>query len=79
MKKEIHDPHVECDHCFMKGMSFRRVDIVKVIFIGRTEDMLRHYHVCENCGNEFRTDDERSINLRIRMVMLKYFQKFEEL
>lgn len=78
MHKQIHDPDEMCDSCYVIGMTFKCITIVKVIFNGSTSEMPIHYHLCENCGNEFRSPNERSLNLRVRLVMLKYFQKFRE-
>lgn len=79
MQKTHNDEEIQCPECNIIGMSYRHVDMMKAIFVGSVNEMPRYYHVCENCGNNFRTDDERVRNLFLRLIFRKYYEKFEEL
>lgn len=79
MQKRHNDENLQCPECNMVGMTYRTVFLHKAIFANGAKELPRHSHVCENCGNEFRTEDERIMNLRLRLIFRSYYFKYEEL
>lgn len=79
MKKIVNDLNEQCPECDIVGMTCARIDRIPAMFVGHIKAIPRHYHECENCGKNFRVQGERIMNLHVRNIFLRYFQKFEEL
>ena len=79
VKNKHNDEHEQCPECNIVGMTYSSLRPTSAIIVGGIRSIPRHYHECENCGKEFRTEGERIMNLHVHTIFLKYFQKFEKL
>lgn len=76
-RKTIHKPELQCSECNVVGMCFSSFDYMNAPFDGTVLKVPRFFHVCENCGHEFRGSYDKCLNLRIRFIFLAYIRKYK--
>lgn len=64
-------PDLSCKNCFMSGKSYAYED-----FVENSSLIIRRYHMCDNCGLEFYTQNDVSFNVNLKLILLRYIRKY---